>query len=100
MVIQLLLYHMSFLILQFTCRIQNSDIPRAGRDGAAHGGTEGRGGDGQDGRRRVGSPRRQPSLLLPRRSKKTSMGVSVEARTRETQFKPVGEQNVRLTTVL
>ena len=29
------------------CRIQNSDIPRAGRDGAAHGGTAGRGGDGQ-----------------------------------------------------
>ena len=28
---------------------KNPDIPRAGRDGAAHGGTAGRGGDGQDG---------------------------------------------------
>ena len=32
-----------------TCRFQNPDIPRAGRDGAAHGGTAGRGGTGQDG---------------------------------------------------
>ena len=32
-----------------TCRIQTPDIPRAGRDGAGHGGTAGRGGDGQDG---------------------------------------------------
>ena len=30
-------------------RIQNPDIPRAGRDVAAHGGTAWRGGDGQDG---------------------------------------------------
>ena len=32
-----------------TCRVQNPDIPRAGRDGAAHGGTAGRGGAEQDG---------------------------------------------------
>ena len=30
------------------CRIQNPDIPRAGRVGAAHGGAAGRGGAGQD----------------------------------------------------
>ena len=29
-----------------TCRIQNRDLPRAGRHGAAHGGTAGPGGDG------------------------------------------------------
>ena len=33
--------------VNFTCRIQNPDIPRAGQHGAAHGGTAGPGGDGQ-----------------------------------------------------
>ena len=33
-----------------TCRIQNLDIPQAGRVGAAPGGAAGRGGAGQDGR--------------------------------------------------
>ena len=33
-----------------TCRIQNPDIPRAGRVGAAHGGGAGRGGRGRVGR--------------------------------------------------
>ena len=32
-----------------TCRIQNLDIPRAGRGGAAHGGAAVRSGAGQDG---------------------------------------------------
>ena len=37
----------TFILLK-TYRIQNLDIPRAGRDAAAHGGTAGRGGDMQD----------------------------------------------------
>ena len=35
--------------LKGTCRVHNPDIPQAGRDVAAHGGTAGRGGDGQHG---------------------------------------------------
>ena len=35
--------------IRTTCRVQNPDIPRAGRDRAAHGETAGRGGVGQDG---------------------------------------------------
>ena len=36
------------LSARLTCRIQNPDIARAGRDGAAHSGTAGRVGDGQN----------------------------------------------------
>ena len=83
-----------------TCRAPNSDISRAGRDGPAHGETAGRGGagTGRTGRRRVGPPRKQLSPLPSRRSKKTLQGVSLEARTKETLYKPMEEQNPRLTT--
>ena len=57
-----------------TCRIQNPDIPRAGRGGAAHG-RAGRG------RRRFGSPRRHLSLVPTRVPKTTVLNVSSEART-------------------
>ena len=46
----------------FTCRIQNPDIPRAGRDGLARGGTAGRGGAGQDGMP-TGRPTKVTSVL-------------------------------------
>ena len=45
-----------------TCRIQNPDIERAGWVGAAHGGA----GPGRAGRRRIGSPKRQPSPVTAR----------------------------------
>ena len=35
--------------IQQTCRTQNPDIPRAGRDGAAYGKAAGQSGAGQDG---------------------------------------------------
>ena len=61
----------------------------AGRRGGA--------GLGRVGRRWVSLPRRQPSLIPSRRSKKTLLGMSLEARTKETLCKPMEEQNVRLT---
>ena len=54
-------------------------------------------GQGGAGRRRDGSPRKQPSFLPPTRSKKIIQGVFLEARTKETLRKPRGEQNPRLT---
>ena len=63
-------------------------VVRAGRGGAAHGGRRGGAGPGRTGRRRVGSPRRQPSLMpyskrepsllpskTPRASKTTVLNV-------------------------
>ena len=55
-----------------TCRIQNPDIPRAERFGAAQSRAAGRGGTG---RRRVGSPRTQPTLLPHRASKTIVLNV-------------------------
>ena len=55
-------------------------------------------GMGSTGRRRDGSPRRKPPLLPSRRCKNNLLGVSLEARTKEILFKPMGEQNPRLTT--
>ena len=61
----------------------------AGRRGGAE--------TGKTGRRWVGSPKKQPTLLPRRRSKKTFLGAPVEARTKETLCTPTGEQNLRLT---
>ena len=79
------------------CRIQNPDIPRAGRDGAAHCGWRDGAGMGRTAGRWVDSTRKQPSFLPPRRSKETILGVSLEARTKETICEPMGEQSQRLT---
>ena len=72
-----------------TCRIQKPDIPRAGRDGAAHGGTARWGRAGRMPGRRVGPPRRPPTLVPSRRSNKIILGVSLEGRTKETLCNPV-----------
>ena len=80
-----------------TCRIPNPDKSQAGRDGAAHGGTVGRGGDGQDGTPTGRFAQETPSLLPSRRSKTMLLGVSLEARTKGTLCKPMGEQSPRLT---
>ena len=61
-----------------TCRVQNPNMPRASRYGAAHGGTAG---PGSTGRRRDWSPRGKQPLLLSRRWKNDFLGVSQEART-------------------
>ena len=89
-----------------TCRIQNLDIPRAGRRGAAHSskaggagaarqGAAGRGGAMWDGGgwtrprlRRNDAPGRKPSILPPRAPKTTVMDDSSEARTKEILCKP------------
>ena len=70
-----------------TCRIQNLDISQAGRYGAARGGTADEAKTGSKGRRRDCSPRRKQPLLSPRRWKNELLGVSLEARTKETPFK-------------
>ena len=80
-----------------TCRIQNPDIARAGRYGAAHGGTAGPGGDGQH---NTPGPRRKQPLLPARRWRNDFLGVSLEERTKETLCKPTGGQNPRLMTGL
>ena len=86
---------------QITRRVQNPDIPQPGRDGAALGGTAGRGrggdGAGRDADRSIRAEDNRPSYL-PRRLKNTLLGVFLEARTKETLCKPM-EQNKRLTTV-
>ena len=82
-----------------TCRVQNPDIPRAGRCGAARGGAgRGRAGTGSAGRRRDSSPRGKQPLSPPRRWKNVPLGVCLEARAKETLCKPTGEHNERLTT--
>ena len=50
------------------------------------------------GRREIGSPRRQPSLLPCRASKTVVLNDSSEARTKKILCKPLEEQSVRLTT--
>ena len=52
---------------------------------------------GRTGRQRPGSPRRQPSILFSRRSKKALLGAFQEVRTRETLCKSVEKQKPRLT---
>ena len=70
-----------------TCRIQNPDIPRAGRVGAP-GGAAGRGRAGQGGRRQNNSPRRQASLVTPKASKTRLLNDPPEARTSKILCKP------------
>ena len=65
------LKHFSFRII--TCRIQNPDIPPAGRYGADPAGRRRRAGTGSTGRRRRDcSPRRQQTLLPPDDGRMTS----------------------------
>ena len=52
---------------------------------------------GRTGRRRIGSPRRQLSLVLSKASSTPVLNDSSEARTSEILCKPMGEQNPRLT---
>ena len=68
----------------------------SGRGGARRSGGAVRGGTG---RRRVGSPRRQPFLLPSGASETTVLNVFSLARTKEIPFKPMGEQNPRLSAV-
>ena len=55
---------------------------------------------GRTGRRRVGPSRRPPTLLHPTALWTTTLNDSPQARTSEIPFKPMGEHNERLTTVL
>ena len=78
-----------------TCRIQNTDILRAGRVGAP---------DGAAGRSRTKlgadrnySPKKQRSPVPPKASIKRRFNVFPEARTSEILCKPTEEQNQRLT---
>ena len=77
-----------------TCRIQNSDILRAGRRTggarAAHGRAAGRGSArrGEAGPRLFGAPRSQLSIFLSRATKTTSLYVSSEAWINEILCKP------------
>ena len=84
-------------VYEYTCRVQNPDIPRAGRVRAAHGGAAG---PSRTGRRRIGPPRGRTSLLPSRVPKTTVLNVSSEARTIKFRCKPTEEQNPRLTTGL
>ena len=87
----------ALLRLYFTCRIQNPDIPRAGRYGAAHGGTAGPGGDGQHRTPTTGLfAKEKTNSLTLRRWKNDLLGVPLEEGTREILCKPTEEQNPRL----
>ena len=80
-----------------TCRIQNPDIPRAGRGGVAHGGPARSGWAGREGTSTV---RLAPATSVPgahQGTKATVLNVSSEARTKEFLCKPVEKQNPRLT---
>ena len=69
-----------------TYRIQNPDIPRAGRGGSGRGGAW----PGRKGRRRSGSPRKHLSLVHNRVPKTTVLKVSSAARTMSFVFKTDG----------
>ena len=64
-----------------TCRMKNTDIPRAGRDEAAHCGTLGR--DGQDGTPtgRFAQDTAVPLTVQTIEENKTLLGASLEERT-------------------
>ena len=81
-----------------TCRIQNPDMPQAGRVGV-HGGGGGAA-PARTGRRQNISPRRRASLVPSKASKTQTrlLNVSPEARTSEILCKPMAEHNERLTT--
>ena len=81
-------------IWKYICRVQKPGHTTVGAARRAAG-RRGGAGTGRVGRRRVGSPRTQPFLLLCRQSKKTLLGVSLEARTVEFPCKPMEEQSQR-----
>ena len=80
-----------------TCRIQNLDIPQAGRVGA-HGEAAGRGRAGLDADRAFRPGDKRPPL--PKARKTRRLNVSPEARTRGISYKQMGEHNERLTSGL
>ena len=80
-----------------TGRIQNPNIPREGRYGAAHGGTKGPGGNGQHKTPTGQFAQEKQLLLLSRRWENDLLSVSLEAQTKETLCKPMEEQNPPLT---
>ena len=80
-----------------TCRIQNTDIRRAGRFGAAQSGAAGRGGTRQD-RTPTGRFAQDTTVpLAPLSFENNCPERSSEARTKEILRKPMEEQNKRLT---
>ena len=81
-------------IYRDTCRVQNADIPRAGRV-EAHGRMARRGRAGLDANNY--SPGRQASLAPFKESKTRRLNVFPEARTSEILCKWIEEQNPRLT---
>ena len=82
---------------QYTnCRIKNPDMPRAGRDGAAHGGTAGRGWAGRDADGSVRQGDDRPSHP-PDFRRKPLLGVPLEKRISETPWKQMEEQKPHLT---
>ena len=84
--------HSNNALGNLTCRIQNPDIPLAGRVGAPGGA-----GSGKIGCQQKYSPRKQKSTVLSKASRKHRFNVSPEARTTEILCKPTEEQNDRLT---
>ena len=75
-----------YVYVYMTCRIQNPDIPRAGRVGARRGGEAG---SGRTGCKQKFSPRREASLVPSKASKSRGLNVSPEARTNEILCKPM-----------
>ena len=87
----------------FTCRIQDPDIPRARRDGAAHGGAAGRRGDGQDGTPTGRFSQEITDTLTPHTIEENPPGRALGSTNNgnmETLYKPMEEQNLQLTTGL
>ena len=99
------LYFYTKYYISCICRIQNPDIPRAGRVGAAHGGAAGRGGAGQHG---TPTDRFAQEITVLRTlqgtvcncSERFFLNDSSEARTSEIPCKPIEEQKPRLTSGL
>ena len=84
-----------------TCRVQNPDIPRTGRVGAAHGRAAGRGGAGQDGTPTDRSAQVTTPTFVPSKASHTILlNDFSEARTSKTLCTPMGEQKPRLTSGL
>ena len=82
-------------LLNYNCRTQNPNTPRASRLGAARDGAAER---GRAVYRRVARARTEPSFLLPRASNTTVGNDPSETRTSEIPCKRTGYQNNRLTT--
>ena len=89
----------NILYFNIFLRDQNTDILWAGRDGARQRTEERRdvAERGKTIRRRVGSPRKQPSCVATAASKTTVLNDSSKARTKETLCKPMDEHDNRLT---